>query len=114
MSLQLFVRRAGDVVILELHGRATVGPAHDILHSWLRRLIADGTKKVLVGLTDVTQLDSSSVGSIVGAYVSFKRRGGTLELLRPRGNVRLALENVHLLDVIPTIEDETQAIASFQ
>ena len=53
MSLQLFVRRTGNGVIIQLHGRATMDPAHDILHSWLRRLIADGTKKVLVGLTDV-------------------------------------------------------------
>jgi anti-anti-sigma factor len=114
MSLQLFVRRAGDVVIIELHGRATIGPAHDILHSWLRRLIADGTKKVLVGLTDVTQLDSLSLGSIVSAYVSLKLRDASLKLLRPRGDVRLVLETVHLLDVIPTIEDETRAIVSFQ
>jgi len=50
----------------------------------------------------------------VNAFVSLKRRGGNLKLLRPHGNVRLVLETVHLLDVIPSIDDETEAIASFR
>jgi anti-sigma B factor antagonist len=114
MSLQLFVRHAADVVIIDLHGRATIGPANDILNNQLRQLIEDGTGKVLVNLTDVTQLDSSSIGTIVSAFISLKRRGANLKLLRPRGNVRLVLEMAHLLLVIPTIEDETEAIASFR
>jgi anti-sigma B factor antagonist len=114
MGLQLFVRHAADVVIVDLRGMATIGPANDFLDSQLRRLIEDGTNRILVNLTDVTQLDSSGIGSIVRAFASLKRRGSSLKLLRPRGNVRLVLETVHLLDVIPSIEDEAQAIASFR
>ena len=113
MSLQLFVRHFADVVILDLHGRAMIGPANDILNNQLRRLIEDGNSKVLINLTDVTQLDSSSIGTIVNAFVSLKDRGANLKLLRPRGNVRLVLETAHLLHVIPTVEDETEAFASF-
>ena len=114
MGLQLFVRHAADVVIVDLTGRATMGPDNDFLDSQLRRLIEDGTSKMLVNLADVTQLDSSGIGSIVRAFASLNRRGASLKLLRPRGNVRLVLETVHLLDVIPSIEDEAQAIASFR
>jgi anti-sigma B factor antagonist len=87
-----------------------------LMISWtgqLQQLIEVGTSKLLINLTDVTQLDSSSIGSIVRAFVSLKRRGANLKLLRPHGNVRLVLQTAHLLDVIPSIEDETQAIASF-
>jgi anti-sigma B factor antagonist len=114
MGLQLFVRHAADVAIVDLTGRAMMGPDNDFLDSQLRRLSEDGTNKILVNLTDVTQLDSSGIGSIVRAFASLKRRGASLKLLRPRGNVRLVLETVHLLDVIPSIEDEAQAIASFR
>lgn len=113
MGLQLFVRHSADVAIIDLHGKATIGPSNDILRTQLRRLIEDGSNKVLVNLTDVTQLDSSSIGTIVSAFMTLKRRGANLKLLRPRGNVRLVLETVRLLDLIPSIEDETQAIASF-
>ncbi len=113
MGLQLSVRHAADVVIVDLHGRATIGRANDFLDSQLRQLIEVGTSKLLINLTDVTQLDSSSIASIVRAFTTLKHRGASLKLLRPRGNVRLVLETVHLLDVIPSVEDEAQAISSF-
>jgi anti-anti-sigma regulatory factor len=47
------------------------------------------------------------------AYVSLKREGGSLKLLSPRGGVKLVLETLHLLSVIPSYENEEQAVASF-
>jgi len=61
----------------------------------------------------MTQMDSSSISSVIRAFNSLKRRGASLKLLRPRGNVKLVLETVHLLDIVPTAEDEAQAIESF-
>jgi anti-sigma B factor antagonist len=114
MGLQLAVRHVGDVVIVDLQGKATIGRASEILNNQLRQLIDDGTNKILVNLTDVTQLDSSSISTIVRAFVSLKNRGASLKLLRPHGNVRLVLETLHLLEAIPSAEDEAQAIASFR
>ena len=113
MGLQLLVRNTSDVTIVDLQGRVTIGRANDLLRNQLRELIEEGTNKILLNLTDVTQLDSSSLSTIVGVFISLKRRDGSLKLLGPQGNVRLVLETVHLLDVIPSIEDETQAISSF-
>jgi anti-sigma B factor antagonist len=114
LGLQLIVRRAADVVIVDLTGIATMGPANDFLDNKLRQLIDGGTNKILVNLADVTQLDSSGIGTIVRAFISLRHRGASLKLLRPRGNVRMVLETVHLLDVIPSTEDEAQGIASFR
>jgi len=113
MGLQLFVRNTSDVTIVDLKGRVTIGRANDFLRNQLGELIEEGTNKILLNLTDVTQLDSSSLSTIVGAFASLKRRGGSLKLLGPQGNVRLVLETVHLLDVVPRVEDEAEAIASF-
>ena len=54
MGLQLSVRHTADVVIVDLTGIATIGPANDFLDSQLRLLIEDGTSKMLVNLTDGT------------------------------------------------------------
>ena len=113
MGLQISLRHATDVVVVDLQGKATIGRANDFLDSQLQQLIEVGTSKLLVNLADVTQLDSSSIASLVRAFTMLKHRGASLKLLRPHGNVRLVLETVHLLDVIPSIEDETEAIASF-
>jgi anti-anti-sigma factor len=114
MGLQLSIRRVADVVIVDLQGRATIGHDNDLLSSHLQKLFGDGVRKVLLNLEGVTQLDSSSLGTIVRAFVSLRHEGGSLKLLRPHGNVRLVLEMLHLQDAIPIAEDEAQAIASFR
>ena len=113
MDLQLFVRHVADVVIVDLQGGATIGRTNDLLDNQLRKLIEEGSSKILLNLTDVTQMDSSSISSVIRAFKSLERRGASLRLTGPRGNVRLVLETVHLLDIVPTTEDETQAIDSF-
>jgi len=51
---------------------------------------------------------------MTGTYVSLSRRGGSLKLLRPCGRVRAVLRVIRLLDIIPTFDDETQALANFR
>jgi anti-sigma B factor antagonist len=77
-------------------------------------LIANGVRKLLLNLADLTQLDSSGISTIVGSYVSLRRQSGDLKLLCPRGRVVMVLKLLHLLDIIPSFDDETQALASFQ
>jgi anti-anti-sigma factor len=74
----------GDVTILDREGRAVIGVDNDLLNSHLRKLVNEGARKLLLNLVDVTQVDSSSIGTIVGTYVSLRRQGGSLKLLRPR------------------------------
>ncbi len=114
MGLQLSIRQSADVTILDLQGRATIGRGNDLLSSHLRKLIGDGTRKVLLNLAGVPQVDSSSLSTIVRTFVSLGRQGGSLKLFCPRGSVRMVLETLHLLDVIPSFEDEAEAVASFR
>jgi anti-anti-sigma factor len=114
VGLQISTRKSGDVTIVDLHGRATIGAESDELCEHLSKLISAGALKLLLNLTEVTQLDSSGISAIVGTYVSLGRQAGSLKLLRPRGRVRTVLRVVRLREVIPTFEDEAEAIASFR
>jgi anti-sigma B factor antagonist len=114
LGLQILIRQSADVTILDLRGKATIGRGNDLLSGHLQKLIDDGTRKVLLNLSGLTQVDSSSISTIVRSFVTLRRLGGSLRLLRPRDRVRMALEVLHLLHAIPTSEDETQAVASFR
>jgi anti-anti-sigma factor len=114
MGLQISIREAGDVTILDLRGKAIIGVDSDLLIGHLNKLLASGVLKLLLNLADVTQLDSSGISAIVGTSASLRRQGGSLKLLCPRGRVRAVLRVVRLLETIPTFEDETQALASFR
>jgi anti-sigma B factor antagonist len=113
VGLQITTRKSGDVVILDLTGRAVIGQSSEGLNSELRKQIAAGAQKVLVNLASVTQMDSSGISTLVRTFVSLAREGGSLRLLRPQGHVRAVLELTRLIQSIPTFDDEDRAIASF-
>jgi anti-anti-sigma factor len=113
VGLQISIRTSGDVTILDLQGRATIGADSDLLSGHLEMLLANDVRKLLLNLADLTQLDSSGISAITKTCASLRSQGGSLKLLRPCGRVRAVLQAIHLLDVIPTFEDEPQALASF-
>jgi anti-sigma B factor antagonist len=114
VGLQFSIRESTDVTILDLQGRVTIGADRDLLNVHLKKLVAQGVRKLLLNLEDVTQLDSMGISAVVATYVSLSRQGGSLKLLCPRGRVQDVLRVIRLADFIPTFEDETQALASFR
>jgi anti-anti-sigma factor len=114
VSLQISIRESAGVTIVDLKGKATIGDDNDLLSSELRKLVANGARNLLLNLVDLTQVDSSSIGTVAATFVSLSRQGGSLKLLCPRGRVQAALGATRLLDGIPTFEDETQALVSFR
>ena len=115
MGLQISIREAGDVTILDLHGRTTLDHGEsELLSSQIRTLRSNGVRNLLLNLADLTQIDSSGVAVIVETYVSLKRQGGDLKLLCPGGRVLEVLTVLRLLRIIVSFEDEPQALASFR
>jgi anti-anti-sigma factor len=115
VTLQISTRESGDVSILDLRGRSTIDSGEsELLSNQLRRLVSNGVRKVLLNLGDLTQVDSSGVSIIVGTFVSLKRQGGDLKLLCASGRVLEVLTVLHLIEIIPSFQDEAEALASFR
>lgn len=114
MGLQISTRKSGNVAILDLQGRITIGPSNDALSSELRRLAEAGPAEVIVNLTGVAQMDSSGISTVVRSFVSLERQGGGLRLLNPTGHVKEVLELTRLINSIPTFYDEAKALGSFR
>ena len=88
MGLQITIRESGDVTVLDLRGKSTLSPGgSESLSRCLRKLEADGVRRLLLNLTDLVQIDSSGITLIVKAYIHLRARGGDLRLLRPNGHV---------------------------
>ena len=68
----------------------------------------------MLNLADLTQVDTSGVGVIIATYISLRDQGGELKLLCPCGRVLEVFRVLRLLKFIPSFEDETQALASFE
>lgn len=115
MGLQISTRAFRDITILDLQGRSTInGGESKLLDSQLQTLIASGVRKLLLNLTNLTQVDSTGVSIIVKTFVSLRDQGGALKLLSPCGRVLEVLTMLRLLETIPSFVDETQALISFR
>ena len=114
MSLQISIRESADVVILDLRGRLTINDdAGELLRSQLTELIANGARKLLLNLADLTQIDSSGVSIIVKNYRSLRGQNGDLRLLRPSGHALEVFRALHILQMIPSFEEEQLALMSY-
>jgi len=114
VDLPVSLRESGGVTIMDLRGRATIDAGEsEQLAARLTELVTQGTRKFLLNLSELNQVDSSGVRAIVSAYVSLRDRDGAMKLLNPQVKVLDVLRALHLPQVIPGFEDEAEALASF-
>ena len=113
MGLKISIRESGDVTIVDLRGKSTLHGTHEFSRH-IKKLVAEGTHRILLNLAELTQIDSSGVSVIVETCASLRNRRGELKLLCPRGRVLEVLTVLRLLQVIPWFEEEARALASFR
>lgn len=120
MTMECTIRHVGDVTILDLKGRLSLGealafgPGSDlVLTDAIRELSAKGHKKVILNLAGVKYVDSSGVGQLVGALTTARSQGVALKLVNPVKQVSELLRMTKLYTVFDIKDDEAAAIGSF-
>jgi anti-sigma B factor antagonist len=113
MSVKLNTRQVGDVTVVDVSGRITLGEGSSQLRDELRDLTAKGNKKILLNLSDVTYIDSSGIGELVSGFTTVTNQGGTLKLLGLTKRVKDLLQITKLYTVFDVHEEEAHAVQSF-
>jgi len=120
MALKCSIRSIGDVTILDISGRLTLGEelafgsgSGLVLSEKVRELTKKGQKKIVLNLTEVNYVDSSGIGQLVGALTTARKQEANIKLLAPPSRV-LDLLRMNRLDKLFDIrESEAAAIQSF-
>jgi anti-sigma B factor antagonist len=112
--MQIEERAVGDVVVLDLKGRVTLGDGDELLKDKVNSLINRGFKKIVLNLAEVPYVDSAGLGEIVRTYTTVSRQGGSLKLLNLTKRISDLLSITKLLTVFETFDSENEAIKSFQ
>ncbi len=112
-ELEISERQAGDITILDLDGKITIGEGSVALRSTIRRLLGDGKNKILLNLGGVGYVDSSGIGELVSSFTAVKKEGGTLKLLNLVQKIQDLLAITKLLTVFDTFDNEGDALSSF-
>jgi anti-sigma B factor antagonist len=113
VSVKLNTRQIGDVTVVDVSGRITLGEGSSALRDLLRDLIAKGNKKILLNLGEVTYIDSSGIGELVSGFTTISNQGGTLKLLNLTRRVQDLLQITKLYTVFDVHEEEAHALRSF-
>ncbi len=112
-DLNISERQAGDVTILDLNGKVTIGEGSVALRGAIRRLLGEGKNKILLNLESVGYVDSSGIGELVSSFTAVNKEGGTLKLLKLTQKIQDLLAITKLLTVFDVFDDEESALSSF-
>ena len=113
MALTAKTRNIGNVAILDLNGRITLGENTGILRDELSSLLAQGHKNILLNMNGVNYVDSAGLGELVGAYTTATNQGGSVKLLNLQGKMRDLMQITKLYTIFATFDDEQAAVSSF-
>ena len=81
-----------------LVGEVDISNAHYFKRQ-LEAALKEKRQSITIDLADLTYIDSTGLGVIIGAYGSIKKEGLTIKVLNPRENVKKLL-NISGLDKI--------------
>ena len=111
--MQIEQRPIGDVVILDIKGKITLGEGDELLKDKVNSLVNQGHKKIILNLAGVPYIDSAGLGEVVRTYTTVSRQGGSLKLLNLTKRITDLLSITKLLTVFETFDTENEAVRSF-
>jgi anti-sigma B factor antagonist len=79
--MQTASRQIGEIAVVDVQGRITVGEGNIVLREVVTSLLEKGNKKILLNLHGVQYIDSAGVGELVRTHTTVHRQGGQLKLL---------------------------------
>ena len=113
-ELSIKERQAGDITILDMDGKVTIGEGSVALRTAIRRLLEENKKKILLNLGKVGYIDSSGIGELVSSYTAINKEGGQLKLLNLTTKLKDLLGITKLLTVFDVYESESDALSSYK
>ena len=112
-KMQTGMRQVGDVTLLDISGRITLGEGNVILRDIVRDLADKGDMKIVLNLAEVNYIDSSGLGELVKTHTTISNKGGELKLTNLNKRVSDLLQMTRLSAVFDIQKDEASAIKSF-
>jgi anti-sigma B factor antagonist len=105
----------GDICILRLHGRFATGQDSAYLRAKTDEIKSAGYSKVLADFSQVSYIDSTGIGFLIGIYTSIlKNASGRFVLANLNRRVRDVLELTRLANVIPIYPTEDAALEALE
>jgi anti-sigma B factor antagonist len=111
--MQIDERVVGNVTVLDLKGKITLGEGDELLKDKINSLINQDRRNVVMNLADVPYIDSSGLGEIFRSWTTVTRQQGRLVFLNLTKRISDLLSITKLITVLEIYESEAEAVQSF-
>ena len=102
------------LAIATLDGRLRRGAGEEALHELIDELLADGHRKILLDLSQVTSIDSSGIGELVAGLKVVREMGAQLKILSLPEGIRHVLTMAQLLPMFDVYRTKLEALEAFE
>ena len=112
--MEISKRHVGDITILDLKGKLTIGDGAEILRDTVASIVFQDEKKILLNLAGVPYMDSGGLGELVRCSLVVGRAHGAVKLVNMTSKITDLLAITKLSNVFDTFDSEPEAISSFR
>ena len=113
MALRITSGEVDGMTVLWLDGRIVLGEETGALRDLVKDLMAQGKKKLILNMNNVTLIDSAGLGALVAAYSSTKSGGASLRLCHLGAKFNELLQITKLITLFDVYNTQADAINSF-
>ncbi len=112
--MEIKVSPEGEPAVVEISGRIVEGESADDFEQALRALIRDKRINTIVDVSQIGWFDSTAIGILISHYVSSKKLGGQVLLLKANDKIMSLMRMVHLYDRFGWADDMNDARSWFE
>lgn len=114
MALKMTSREVDGVTVIAMDGRIVLGEESNALREGLKTVVAEGKKKVVLNMDNITFIDSAGLGTLVASHHSARNQGASLRLCHLGTKFQEVLQITKLMTIFEVYNTEPEAIASFK
>ena len=113
MALKITTREVDGVTVAALDGRIVLGEESSALREKVKSLVAEGKKKIVLNMGNITFIDSAGLGTLVASHHSAKAQGASLKLCHLGTKFQEVLQITKLMTIFDVYNSEAEAVGSF-
>jgi anti-sigma B factor antagonist len=107
-------KQSGGVSVLRFKADAELTHSAQELDQLRKEVLEQSDSKVIIDLSRVTRIDSAGLGQLMSCYSHLVKNRGAMKMMNPAPEIRKLLDMTGLSTLIPTFNDETEAVQSFK
>src|ERR1700756_5889584 len=114
MQLKLTKRTVDGILAFGCSGRIVFGDESSLIRDEVKKAIADGNKRIVLNLGEISYIDSGGLGTLVALHTTAHNAGGSIKLANLTQRAGGLMQVTKLLTVFEVYNSEYAALEAFR